>query len=348
VGRTRTEPLNVRPAAPLDGRASSGAAAATLPARGIAGKVRASPVTRAIRVLGDRWSLLVIRDAFQGVRRFEQLLSRTGASRATLTRRLRALVAADMLERVRYSNSPPRWEYRLTPRGRELFPLSMVAWDWERRWAPRGAGIPLQLRHAECGATLEAVTVCAHCGQPLHLRDVALEPRPGVNARALPRMARSRRISPLTAASQRGTHDSLTHIADLVGDPWTPLLLAAAFFGVRRFDDFQRELGIASNILATRLDLLVRRRVLARRPYQRQPLRHEYRLTDKGRELFPYAAFLNDWGERWLLGPAGSPQRFVHRPCGATLVPSVRCARCDVPLRQETVRPLGRRRSASA
>jgi DNA-binding HxlR family transcriptional regulator len=295
---------------------------------GVSVKVRGSSVTRAIRLLGDRWSILVIRDAFQGVRRFEQFLERSGASRATLTRRLRALVATGVLTRVRYSAAPPRWEYRLTPKGRDLFPLSMVAWDWERRWAPRGAGIPLRVRHSACGHDMRAETACSHCGQVLSVRDVATETRPGVATRAVPRSTRSRRMSSLTGASRRGTHESLTHIADIVGDPWTPLVLAAAFFGVRRFDDFQRELGIASNVLATRLELLVQRKVLKRSLYLRQPQRYEYRLTDKGRELFPYAIVLNAWGDKWLTTPSGPPLRFLHRPCGKEFTPVVRCSHC--------------------
>jgi DNA-binding HxlR family transcriptional regulator len=302
--------------------------------------VLASPITRAIRVLGDRWSLLVIRDAFQGVRRFEQFLTRSGGSRATLTRRLRALVQAGVLERVRYSASPPRFEYRLAASGRDLYPLSLFAWDWERRWAPRGAGIPLKLQHDRCGAPLRAVTACAGCGRPLHLRDVALEPRPGVAAPTRQPRGRLRRLSALTSASNRGTQQSLTHVADLVGDPWTPLLLAAAFFGVRRFDDFQRELGIASNILAARLDLLVRRKVFVRRPYQRQPLRHEYRLTGKGLDLFPYAILLEAWGERWLGMRGNAPYVFVHRPCGRPAIGRVQCAACGESLRPGSVGPL--------
>lgn len=306
---------------------------------GIAGPLLASPITRAIRVLGDRWSLLVIRDAFQGVRRFEQFLARSGGSRATLTRRLRALVAAGVLERVRYSSTPPRFEYRLTTCGRELYPLSLFAWDWERRWAPRGAGIPLHLRHEACGAPLRAVTACADCALPLELRDVVLEARPGAVSRAPRRQGRMRRLSALTGASQRGTQQSLTHVADLVGDPWTPLLLAAAFFGVRRFDDFQRELGIASNILAARLDLLVRRKVFVRRPYQRQPLRHEYRLTAKGLDLFPYAVLLDAWGQRWLGTRHGPPFVFIHEPCGRQAIGRVQCAACGAALAPGSVGP---------
>jgi DNA-binding HxlR family transcriptional regulator len=309
--------------------------------------MRGSSVTRAIRVIGDRWSILVIRDAFQGVRRFEDLIERTGASRSTLSRRLCTLVASGVLRRERYSTSPPRWEYRLTDSGRELFPLAVVAWTWERRWAPRGAGIPLRLRH-RCGADLRAETVCAHCRGALSLRDVDYEPRPGVPARALPRMARARRRSSLTGATHRGSHDTLAHIADIVGDPWTPLVLAASFFGLRRFDEFQRELGIASNILATRLDLLVGQKVFRRKLYLRQPPRHEYLLTPKGRELFPYAVVIHAWGDRWLATPGASPFRFRHLSCDHEFDPVVRCAQCHRPVTLDSLQPAAATRRGKA
>ena len=109
--------------------------------------IATSSVTRAIDVVGDRWALLILRDAFQGARRFEEFVERTGATRATLTNRLRALVEEGILDRVRYSTSPPRFEYRMTRRGRDLFPVALAAWRWERRWAgPRG-GVPTRLRH---------------------------------------------------------------------------------------------------------------------------------------------------------------------------------------------------------
>jgi DNA-binding HxlR family transcriptional regulator len=304
--------------------------------------MRQSSVTRAIRILGDRWSILVIRDAFQGVRRFEDFLERSGAPRATLTRRLRALVAHGILERIPARDAPSRHEYRLSERGRDLYPLSLVAWSWERRWAPRGAGIPPRLYHRGCGHEMRPELACAHCGDPLSLRAVSYRVRPGPPDRESARPARLGRLSSTTAATHRGSQSALTHIADIVGDPWTPLLVAASFFGLRRFDDFRRELGIASNILAVRLELLVRQRILVRRAYQRHPARHEYRLTDKGRDLFPYALVLNAWGDRWLASAAGPPYQLRHAARGHEAVPVVRCSHCHAPLAPENVAPARR------
>lgn len=315
---------------------------------GVSAKVRASSVARAIRVIGDRWAFLVLRDALQGAHRFEQFVERTGASRSTLTRRLDVLVDSGILRRVQYSHAPARWEYRLTPQGLDLFPLNVWAWAWEQRWAPRGARMPPRLRH-DCERPLQAETACSSCGEILRLRDVEYERRPGVAARLLPRAARSRRLSGLTAATHRGNQDTLTHVADLVGDPWTPLVLAASFFGVRRYDDFQRELGIATNILAARLELLVGQHVFRREQYQELPARFEYRLTDKGRDLFPYALLLNAWGDRWLARRVGSPFRFIHRACGREFHAIVRCGHCRKPVTPASLSrsPRGRRTLAA-
>lgn len=291
-------------------------------------RILRSSVTRAIRLIGDRWSLLIIRDAFQGVRRFQDFLERTGTSRATLTNRLRALTRNGLFKRVRYSDAPERFEYRLTDKGRDLYALALVAWNWEQRWAPRGAGVPLQLVHRDCGRVLRPVLTCGHCDGMLAFRDMYNRPGPGAGVRVPPAAARYRRLSALTAATHRGSQSALTHIADIVGDPWTPLVLAAAFFGLRRFDDIQRELGIATNILSTRLALLVKRGIFDRRLYSSQPDRYEYRLTDKGRSLYEYAIVLNAWGDRWLASASGPPYLTVHRVCGADVEPILRCGHC--------------------
>jgi DNA-binding HxlR family transcriptional regulator len=308
--------------------------------------MRGSSVTRAIELIGDRWSILVVRDAFQGVRRFEDFLARTGASRATLTRRLRALEASGILRRAASASPSGRGEYRLTDMGRDLFPLSLVAWVWERRWAPRGAGIPATLRHAGCGHDMRPQVVCDHCSRAVTLGEVEHRRGPGRLPRVATSPARPWRRSVFTADTQHGSQASLTHIADIVGDAWTPLIVAAAFFGRRRFDEFQQELGIATNILAARLELLVAQRILLRRLYERRPPRHEYRLTEKGRDLFHYAAVLNAWGDRWLAPPSGPAYELVHRGCGHVLAPVVRCGHCDEPLRADAVTYARARRTA--
>jgi DNA-binding HxlR family transcriptional regulator len=279
-------------------------------------------------VIGDRWAVLIMRDAFQGARRFEEFVARTGATRATLANRLRALVAQGLLERVRYSKSPPRDEYRLTRRGRELFPVALAAWRWERRWAPRSGGVPAQLRHTRCSHATRPRLVCAACGGDLDVRRTRLRSRmPSVPV--APTRPALRRLSPSTALTHRGSSEQFIYVADVVGDRWMPLIISAAFFGQRRFEDIQASLAIASNILTHRLARLVEFGILARRSYASHPARSEYRLTRKGRDLFPYAITLMAWGDRWLGGRRGASALLYHADCGRRLVPTARCSHCD-------------------
>src|SRR4030095_4089233 len=118
---------------------------------------------------------------------------------------------------------------------------------------------------------------------------------------------RFRWLSSVNAERHRGASSAFVHITDILGDRWTPLVLCAAFLGSRCFDEIQSGLEIATNILTHRLNYLVDHRILERRQYSERPPRYEYRLTPKGRDLFPHALMLMQWGDRWL-APAGRPQ----------------------------------------
>ena len=125
---------------------------------------------------------------------------------------------------------------------------------------------------------------------------------------------------------------SLARSVDLLGDWWTPLVLRDAYYGVRRFEDFQRSLGIGRNILTQRLNRLVDEGMLERRPYQDRPVRHEYILTDKGRDFFPVVAAIVRWGDRWLAGDEGPPVTLHHVPCDHDMHAEVVCSHCREPL----------------
>lgn len=125
---------------------------------------------------------------------------------------------------------------------------------------------------------------------------------------------------------------------DLLGDWWTPLVLREAFYGVRRFDDFQHSLGLARNTLTVRLQRLVEEGLLERVPYQQRPERFEYVLTDKGRDFYPVLMALTAWGDRWLSGPQGPPVTLRHEECGHTTSAVVVCEHCGEPLKAGAVR----------
>jgi DNA-binding HxlR family transcriptional regulator len=135
-------------------------------------------VAQCLEVVGEWWSLLIVRDAFLGVRRFDDFQARLGISRNILNQRLTRLVDKGILERVPYQDNPPRSVYLLTAKGRDLWHVLTAMRQWGDRWAAPD-GPPLRIRHATCGRVVKAVAVCSHCGEPLSVRSVAVEPGPG-------------------------------------------------------------------------------------------------------------------------------------------------------------------------
>lgn len=120
---------------------------------------------------------------------------------------------------------------------------------------------------------------------------------------------------------------SIARSLQIVGERWSLLILREAFYGHRRFEQFQRRIGIARNLLATRLATLVEHGVLDRQSYQEpgQRSRHEYRLTAKGKELYPILVALLDWGDRHAADPEGPALLLHHRDCGAPVHAELRC-----------------------
>jgi DNA-binding HxlR family transcriptional regulator len=137
-------------------------------------------VAQCLDVVGEWWSLLVVRDAFLGVTRFDDFQARLGISRNILTQRLNRLVEAGILKRVRYQEHPPRSEYKLTDKGRDLWHVVTAMRQWGDRWAAPG-GPPLEMRHTGCGHIISAVPTCSHCGEPLDARSVTAVPGPGAS-----------------------------------------------------------------------------------------------------------------------------------------------------------------------
>lgn len=129
-------------------------------------------VARSLDVIGERWTLLVLRDAFNGVRRFEEFAASLPVARNVLTARLRTLVEHGVLERVPYQERPVRYEYRLTSKGAELYPVILGLLQWGDRHLAGTSGPPVVLAHVECGAHPASMVVCEGCGETLGPRDV--------------------------------------------------------------------------------------------------------------------------------------------------------------------------------
>jgi DNA-binding HxlR family transcriptional regulator len=134
---------------------------------------------------------------------------------------------------------------------------------------------------------------------------------------------------------------SVARTLERIGDRWTMLVIRDAFLGVHRFDDFQRDLGIARNVLTDRLARLVDDGILERRRYQERPERFEYRLTDKGLDLWPVLISLMKWGDRHAPAKDGPPTLMLHKDCGGTIDERFICGECGaaVDVRSAEARP---------
>ena len=136
-------------------------------------------LARTVAVIGDRWTLVLLRDCFLGVRRFEDFQSRLGISRTLIADRLKGLVGEGVLRKVAYQDNPARFDYRLTEKGLELQPVILAMVHWGDRHYAGEAGPPLLHRHRACGCDFHPVQTCSACGEVVTARDV--ETRPGPN-----------------------------------------------------------------------------------------------------------------------------------------------------------------------
>ena len=134
-------------------------------------------IARALEIVGERWTLLVVRDAFYGVRRYNDFLGHLGIPRAVLAARLQTLTEAGVLERRRYQESPPRDEYVLTPRGRRLWPALRALSSWGESLSESGPVFVFS--HAACGTDLGEYGECQRCAVPVPPEDVEMRPGPG-------------------------------------------------------------------------------------------------------------------------------------------------------------------------
>lgn len=272
-----------------------------------------------VEIVGDAWSWLVLAEAIiDGVERFDSFQSRLGIARKTLSARLSSLCANGLMRRSNRS-------YLLTEKGADFFGCIMTAMTWGDRWTANGHTLR-GVEHIGCATEVYAELRCAACHALVHARDVSFDRRPR-QAAAQPG-AQQRHRSPNLELLQRVRPNSTAATLQVLGDRWSALLIRESFYGSRRFDEFQQRLGIASNILSHRLHRLTKNDILTRAAYQQRPLRHEYRLTDKGFALYPVPLAMLAWGDRWLSsGPP--PVGLAHKTCGRQLTPVLSCSACN-------------------
>ena len=298
-------------------------------------RIPASSARRALKILGDAWVLRILRDAFRGTRRFNEWQQAIGLPRAVLSNRLKRLADAGIFRKWAPADAPTRPEYWLTEEGQDLWSVLLAMWAWEVKWDPDPRDQRLRMVHLDCGQEALPVSSCGACGKTLSPFDTEAKPGPGAkNERKSPE--RSLRRSGI--ATQRGGEISFrSQNAKIHGNQWNSALVAAAFKGARRFGNFEEQLRISPNILSRRLAEFVAMKVFDRHAYQANPPRYEYRLTEKGRDLFPVTLELIRWGDRWLTKSAGPPVLVMHKPCGGQVSHQFRCSHCGQVLERREV-----------
>lgn len=132
---------------------------------------------------------------------------------------------------------------------------------------------------------------------------------------------------------------SIARTLDVIGEPWSPLILRDVYVGISRFEQIQADLGISRKVLTERLNHLVDQGVVERRPYDNRP-RYDYHLTAKGAELVDLLMVMTAWGDKWLAYEAGPPVLYRHHACGEISHVDLRCAHCGEPMHAYDVDPL--------
>jgi DNA-binding HxlR family transcriptional regulator len=136
-------------------------------------------IAAALSVVGERWSLLIVRDVMLGLRRFDEIQADLGIARNVLQARLERLTEQGVLGRQRYHERPARYEYLLTDKGLDLWPTMVALMEWGDTHAPLPGGPPVLLEHRDCGGAVDSHRLCERCGQALSVRDVQAVAGPG-------------------------------------------------------------------------------------------------------------------------------------------------------------------------
>lgn len=298
------------------------------------GAAAPNALARGFGVLGDEWTLFILRFALLGCRRYTEFASRMPISHAVLSGRLDALVKAGLMVRHEYQQRPPRAEYQLTESGRATWPILVAIWGWERTWVDEHSYETPPMRHIACGQEITPVLACRDCHQPVAVQDLDTMWGPtGGWRNSVPETSTRRR------SATRGTAIGHTFYPDtmaIFGNRWSWAIMGAALLGVKRFSEFEAALGLPPSLLSGRLSTLREHGIVAQASGEVSD-RPEYRLTPKGLAFFPVIAMTIDWSERWFGTGEGPALIQTHRDCGARFEGILACNHCGEPLRATSI-----------
>lgn len=296
---------------------------------------KACSAEQSFEILGGAWTFLILREAlFGGVTQFDGFQSALGIARESLRRVLNRLVRNGVMEQRPLKPGGSRKGYFLTRSGHDLVLCLAAAIKWGQNWGDHDMA-PERLTHRPCGHDLVNSIACSACHSAVDPRDVSFKSRIRVRTEGQEKFGRSRYVE--LSLLERMRPCSIAKTMATIGDPWSFLIIREAFYGVRRFDQFQRRLKIASNILAGRLKRLVTEDVFSQGPVADEPHLMEYRLTEKGFALYDLPLSVIAWGDRWLAGEDGPPLELTHRKCGHSFHAELYCPACDRPVEPDEV-----------
>ncbi len=295
---------------------------------------RASSINRALDQIGDKWSLLILQEVFWGLNSFSEMAAGIGVSKSVLSNRLKWLQQVDCLQKVSRDGRWPR--YHLTRKSIELYPSALMSLAFERRFFNNPLLDSIDLVHRSCGKVFQPRLQCEHCKDEVHAPEVRYVD--GFGSRKDERKVKVRRRSSVSSI-QNEKRNLYANIIHLVGDRWTANVIALAFHRIKRFEEFHRELPVATNVLSSRLKFLVDEDVFSLVRYQQKPSRYEYHLTPKGLGLYPFFLTLLQWGDKWCTPDGeGRPMLLYHTLCGSALRGVVCCSECGLELSPQSVR----------
>lgn len=286
--------------------------------------IRTCSIWRALEIFGDAPTLLILQSYWLGARRFDDFCRSTGLLKTVVSGRLKKLIRNNCLVKVAYRERPRRFEYRATEELLDLFPTALAMLHWERKWGSTNGKIDIRIVHSPCGELTDPLPACASCGEEVDARDSAWEPGPGIGE--MPAVYSRRRRK--TSQSTGETTELLDDITQLIGDRWSALILRSVFTGLNQFQEILDDTAISTNILADRLAELCDEGILRRVEEPNDMRRANYRLTDKGRDIYPILITLMQWGDKWRPAPEGPPLLLTHRPCDEPLEIVMACSNC--------------------
>ena len=293
-------------------------------------------VRQAAQFLCDRATLLVLLHAHTGACRYAEFGERTGLASRLVSSRLAQLCEDGLLVRIPYSRRPLRHAYHLTHMGVALFDVLALLSTWEQTWPLASQRSPaVVLEHRACGTQpgqprkVMARLHCSACAAAIDPRDISLRVSEREMAAMPDKSTSTRRTSQEPGGKGRiATTTPLPQSLAVLGDKWSIEVLVCAFFGVHQFGDFGARIGIATNILADRLNRLVDAGLFRRTQDGDRYRKGLYLLTPKGLDFYGILIAIQSWADDWIDHRVRSPVKLRHTLCQKVLQPRLACTVC--------------------